>query len=176
MFHLFTFHNGKSNFLLPQRKEERKQQGRKWGKGNHPKVSETQGFLNLGHSNWTFCHLLSWFCLKMFPPFYLSYWEVQFLITPERERERGRKEAAGQKMGKRELAKSEWDTEVSVLRGFKLDNLKPIKLILSQMFPPFYLSFWEVKFLITPEREEGRKQQWLKMGKRESAKSYLRAN
>ena len=35
---------------------ERKKGGRrgwKWEKGNHPKVNEKQGFLYLGHSNWT---------------------------------------------------------------------------------------------------------------------------
>ena len=38
----------------------------------YPKVNETQGFLTLGHSNCTICRLLSWFCSKKCPPFYLS--------------------------------------------------------------------------------------------------------
>ena len=59
-------------------------------------------------------------------------------------------------MGKRESPKSEWDTGVSVLGAFKLDHLQPVKLILSQKFPPFHLSYMEVQFLITPER--GRKE------------------
>ena len=49
-------------------KEERSM-GWKWGKGNHSKVNETQGFLNFGHSNWTIWSLLSWFCTKNFPTF-----------------------------------------------------------------------------------------------------------
>ena len=90
-----------SNFLLfilggPISYYPRERKEGKWGKGKHPKVNETLGFQTLGHSNWTTCSLLSWFCSKMFPLFYLSYWEVQFLITPER----GRKEAAGAEIGK----------------------------------------------------------------------------
>ena len=60
-------------------------------------MDETQGFLYLGHSNWTICSLLSWFCFKIFPSSWSLYWRVQFLITPERER--GRKEAAGAENG-----------------------------------------------------------------------------
>ena len=37
----------------------------------------------------------------MFPPFYPSYWEVQFLITPERRR----KEGAGAENGEKESPK-----------------------------------------------------------------------
>ena len=64
----------------------------------------------------------------MFPLFYLSYWEVQFLYTPER----GRKEEAGAENGKRDSPKSERERGVSVLGAFKLDHLKPVKLILLQ--------------------------------------------
>ena len=67
----------------------------KMRKGIHSTVNETQGFLYLGHSNWTICSLLRWFCTKYFPLSYLSYWEVQFHITPER----GREEGAGAKDG-----------------------------------------------------------------------------
>ena len=38
---------------------------------------------------------------------------------------------------------------------FKLDHLQPTKMILPNKIPHFYLSYWEVQFLITPER--GRK-------------------
>ena len=55
----------------------------KWEKGIHPKLDETQGFLYLGHSNWTICSLLSWFCHTHFPSSWSLYWGVQFLITPE---------------------------------------------------------------------------------------------
>ena len=40
-----------------QREKGRKEQGLKMGKGKSPKVNETQGFLTLGHSNWTICSL-----------------------------------------------------------------------------------------------------------------------
>ena len=40
-FHLLDLHTGASHFLLPQRKEERKQQGLRMGKGNHPNLNET---------------------------------------------------------------------------------------------------------------------------------------
>ena len=39
------------------RQEEGKQQGQKMGKGIHSKVNETQGFPDLGCSNWTICNL-----------------------------------------------------------------------------------------------------------------------
>ena len=71
----------------------------KWGKRNHPKVNETQGFLILEHSNWTICSLLGWFSSKIVSPFYRSYWEVQFLITPER----GSKEGAGAENGEKRI-------------------------------------------------------------------------
>ena len=43
----------------PRERKKGSSRGRKWGKGNHPKVNEKQGFLYLGHSNWTICSLLS---------------------------------------------------------------------------------------------------------------------
>ena len=57
----------------------------KWEKGIHPKTDETQGFLYLGHSNWTICSQLTWFCPKIFPSSWLLYWGsgAPFLITPE---------------------------------------------------------------------------------------------
>ena len=90
LFHKFsislTFILGGPISYYPRERKEGRSRGWKWGKGN-----ETQGFLTLGHSNWTICSLLSWFCSKNVQPFWLSYWEVQFLINPER----GRKEEAG---------------------------------------------------------------------------------
>ena len=55
-------------------------------KGFIPKVNVSQELL--GHSNWIICSLLNWFSFKIFSTFYFSYWEVQFLITPERGIER----------------------------------------------------------------------------------------
>ena len=155
----------------------------------------------LEHLNRTNCYLLSRFWSKKFWPFQLSFWEVQFLITPERRRKEGagaekgkkgitqkwlrhsgfctwgnqigtfnacwadfvqknvnlfsfhsawsnfllpqrgeeRKEQ-GQKRGKRESPKSEWDTVVSVLGAIKLEHLMPVELILFQKISTF-LSF-----------------------------------
>ena len=66
----FTFILG-GQFLLPQRANKRK-------KGIHPtlKLDETEGFLCLGHSNWTICSLLSHFSFEKFSTFALSYWEA----------------------------------------------------------------------------------------------------
>ena len=44
---------------LPQRKVGRKEQGLKIRKENSSKLNEMQGFLTLGHSNWTICSLLN---------------------------------------------------------------------------------------------------------------------
>ena len=83
--HLFDFHTGESNYLLPQG------EGLEIRKGIPPTVDETQGFLTLGQSNCTICSLLSWFFSKKCPPSLPLYWGIPFLITPER----GRKKAVG---------------------------------------------------------------------------------
>ena len=75
-------------------------------------------------------------------------------------------------MGKRDSSESEWDTGIYVLGAFKLDHLQPVKLILFQKMStssPFILT-GRSNFLL-PQREEERKQQRLKMGKRESPNS-----
>ena len=51
-------------------KPERGRQKRR--KGNSPKLDETQGFQCLGHSKWTICILLSWFCPHIVSPFYVA--------------------------------------------------------------------------------------------------------
>ena len=78
-----------SHFLFPLIERGKKEgAGAENGKkGNHPKMDDTQGFLHLGHSNWTICSLLSWVSSKKFPFVYLSYWGLPFLITPERRKE-----------------------------------------------------------------------------------------
>ena len=48
-----------NHFSLPQRKVGRKEQGLKIRKENSSKLNEMQGFLTLGHSNWTICSLLN---------------------------------------------------------------------------------------------------------------------
>ena len=69
---------------MGQRRDAVWANSRKWGKGIHPKVNEIQGFLSLGHSNWTICSLLSRFCSKIFPLFRSLYWGSLFLL-PQRE-------------------------------------------------------------------------------------------
>ena len=58
--------NHKCQFLLPQRGRQ------KIRKGNSPKLDDTQGFQCLGHSKWTICILLSWFCPHIVSPFYVA--------------------------------------------------------------------------------------------------------
>ena len=48
----------------------------KMGKWKSPIMGERKGFQCLGHSNWTICSLLSWFCSTNFPTFSLLYWEA----------------------------------------------------------------------------------------------------
>ena len=57
--------------------------GLKIGKGNSPKVNETQGFLSLGHSRWTTCGLLNWFCPIKCPPFCHASHNKPFLYYGE---------------------------------------------------------------------------------------------
>ena len=94
----------------------------KWEKGNHPTIDQIQRFQCLGHSNWTICSLLSWFCHLIFPSSWSLYWGVQFFITPES----GREEAAGDGNEKRDSPKIWWDTGVSDPGAFELDHLQPV--------------------------------------------------
>ena len=73
------FYPGSHNNPILYTEEGRKWQGLKMGKGIHSKVNETQGFLYLGHSNWTICSLLSWICSKKCPPLYPASHNNQIL-------------------------------------------------------------------------------------------------
>ena len=64
----------------------------------------------------------------MFPPIYLSYWEVQFLITPER----GRKEGASTEYGEKGITQK-------YLGVFELDHLQPVTVILFKKISTFLL-------------------------------------
>ena len=97
----FYLENESQRFAVPGPRAEN------WGKGNHSKVNETQWFLTLGHSNWTICSLLSWFCSWNFPTSYLSSWEVQLFITPERGRAKGGR-SMGIKWGKEKGITQKW--------------------------------------------------------------------
>ena len=54
--------------------------GKRGDLASNLKVDNTNGFMTLGHSNWTICSLLSWFCPNKFQTFYHSYCKVQFLL------------------------------------------------------------------------------------------------
>ena len=126
------------------------------GKGNSWKVNETKGFQYLGHSNWTVCHLISWFCPKTFPPFYPASHNKPLLITPKRgRRENGKVNSwkVNETLGFQYLGHSNW-TIFSLLSWFCPKNV-----------PLFYPASHNEPFLITPER--GRKEN----GKREFLKS-----
>ena len=142
-----------NHFLLPWRPVAEK--------GNHPKVNETQGFLILGHSNWTICSLVIWFCHITFPPFYPAPHNKPFLITPTEK---------GLKMGKRKSPKSEWDTGVSDLGPFKLNHLQPVKLILFQKKSNLFTMPPIINDIFIMGRQEGGRQQGQTMGKGNSSK------
>ena len=89
IYHLFTQPPIINHFFILQGEEGRKEQEQKMGKGNTSKVNKTQVFMYLEHLNRTNCYLLSRFWSKKIWPFQLSFWEVQFLITPERRRQEG---------------------------------------------------------------------------------------
>ena len=92
------------------------------------------------HLNWTICSLFSRFCPNIFPPIYLLYWEVQFLIviTPER----GSKEAAG--------AENVIHSKVNETQGFlylgpSICNIfSLLSKFYSKKYPPFPILYWEV--------------------------------
>ena len=56
-------------------------------KGIHSKMNETKRFLYSGHSNWTICSPLSWFCFIRFPTSWSLLWGVQKsnIVLPQRE-------------------------------------------------------------------------------------------
>ena len=112
-------------------------------------MDETQGFLYLGHSNWTICSLLSWFCLQIFPSSWSLYWGVQFLITPESE------------VKKKDSPKTGRDTGVSVFGAFKLDHLKPVKLLMCQNISRFLTFILGAPISYYPrERKRGSSMGW----------------
>ena len=102
-------------------------------------TDQTQGFQYLGHSNWTICSRLSWFCPKTFPlpDLYTLY---------PREL----------KMRRRESPKSGWHTGVSVSGRSNWTICSLLRWFCGKKFPSLYLSYWGLLFLITAER--GRKE------------------
>ena len=119
------------------------------GKGNPPNVNETQGFLTLGHLNWTNCSLLGSLCHKNVPSLYLSWWELPFLITAER----GRKEGAGAENGGKGNPPNVNETQGFLTLGhLNWTNCSLLSALHHKNVPPLYLSCWELPFLITAER------------------------
>ena len=173
IFHLFSFHTGRTNFLLPQREEGRKEQGLKMEKRESPRSEWDAGISDLVAIK--FDHLIKFdlHSLKLilfqnvstFSPFILG---GPIFYYP---RERNWREQ-GMKMGKRESPKGNNTQGFLTLENSNWNLCSLWSWFCSKIIPPFYLTYWEDQFLITPER--GRKEQGLKMGKRESPKSEMR--
>ena len=103
------FHPSSHNkpiLITAERGREEGEGAENWKRETSKSVWDTHGFLTLGHSNWSICSLLNWFCPKKIPPFYPASHNKPFLITAERER---RKKGA--------LGHSNWTT-CSLLNGF----------------------------------------------------------
>ena len=76
---LFTFILERPILITPEK-------GRlKMGKWNSPNLSKAGDFEWLGHSNWTICCLLSWFCSINFQTFAPLLLERPIFITPDVE-------------------------------------------------------------------------------------------
>ena len=118
-------------------------------KGNHPKVDESPGFLYLRHSNWTICSLLSFFCSKKFPSSWSLYWELPFLITPEKG-----------KWEKGNLPKLDYTQGFLYLRHLNWTICSKLSLFCSKIFPSSWYLYWELPFLITPEPDRGKWEKW----------------
>ena len=94
---LASSHN-KPILITAERGREEGEGAENWKRETSKSVWDTHGFLTLGHSNWSICSQLNWFCPKKIPPFYPASHNKPFLITAERERG-GRKEHWGIQIG-----------------------------------------------------------------------------
>ena len=103
---------------------------------------------------------------KKIPPFLPAFHNKLFLITAER---RG-KEGAGAENWKREFFKSGRNQGLCVPGAFKLDHLQPVKLILLQKKVHLFTQPPIINHFLLVQREEGRKEQGLKIGKGNSSK------
>ena len=78
-----------------------------------------------------------------------------------------------EKVDRKCYPKSGCDQWICYPRAFKLGHLQPVKLILSHRFSTFLLSLNKaplINHFLLPQREEGRTEQGLKMGKGNSSK------
>ena len=99
VFHLFTFHTGRSNSLLPQREEGRKEQGLKMGKRESPRSKWDTGISDLGAFKLDHFQPIKLILFKkMFRLFYLASHNKPFNITPERGRARKWEKGTPQKL------------------------------------------------------------------------------
>ena len=92
----------------------------KMRKKNSPKMDGTEGFLCLGHSNWTICSLLSQFCFCKFPIFRFFILGANSYYPREGKTENG----------KMEFSQPECESGISVPGASKLDHLQPVEPIL----------------------------------------------
>ena len=124
--HLFHLHTGRPILITPE--------GQYWEKGNFstPKLDETEGFLCLGHSNWTICRLLSHFCCQTFTISSFSYWKANSYYP------------RGLIMEKWNFPnpKTEWDRGVCVPGLSNWTICSPFSPFCSKNFPSFSPSYW----------------------------------
>ena len=113
-------------------------------------MDETQGFLYLRHSNWTICSQKSWFCSKNLPPFYPAPHNIPISFIP-RERKEG--SSRGNKYEYGILPKQMKHRGFCTL-GVQTGPFAACEAdFVSKNLHFIYPSYWEVQFIITPERE-----------------------
>ena len=120
-------------------------------------MDETEGFLCLGHSNWTICRSLSPFCSKRFQTFSFSYWEANSYYP--RGPIMGKGKSPNFKIG--------WDRGFSVPGAFKLDHLQPFQPLLLWKFSTFFTFILGGQFLLPQranmhKREFSQLQNWMR--------------
>ena len=120
----------------------------KWGK-----VDETQGFLTLGHSNWTIFSLLNQFCFKKIPTSYPASNNKPFLYTVQRRR----KEGAGAENGKGNFPKVNDTKRCMTLGHLNWTIYSLLSRFCHKKLPPFCPASHNNPILYTAEkgREEG---------------------
>ena len=108
-------------------------------------MDDTEGFQCLGHSNWTICSPLSYFCFQVFTTFSPSHWEANSYYP--------RGPIMGK--GKSHNPKTEWDSGFWVLGAFILDHLHHFKPIYSWTFLNFFTFILESQFLLPQRANNG---------------------
>ena len=104
-------------------------------------MDETQGFLYLGHSNWTICSLLRIFGSKMFPPSNSLRGGVEILLPQSWKWEKWVHRIMDESQWFLSSGHSNW-TFCSLWSGF-----------CSKMFPPSRSVYWRVQFLLPQRRK-----------------------